>query len=345
MEKKKKVKQRICLMIAIIFIVIALLIPFVFAIPSQTVQNKESEEKTFFYVDSTTKTAGSILEMTVNLETIDYNSFLFNLTSNNKTLEEIDISEINDDAEVEKENNSIVISGNKKEMNINEITLYYQISENIDVGETLDFKATIEEYVENPDDENGNDEAETTENGNDNGEENPVETSRKETIEITITIVGNEEELASEKEIANKDEQTKNDNLQNSKVEQQVQNEINRGNMSTGNMQVSTGSTKVSNSNNQGEIVTYNGSSNNYLEELNIEGYAFTTDFMKENTTYFINLEEEVSSLNITAVAEDDEAKVYIYGDEEIGDGKKILISVTAENGSVRTYRVYVLSK
>ena len=102
MEKKKKMKRKICLMVAIIFIIIALLIPFVGATSTPTVK-QNSEGKQFFSVDSTTKTAGSTLEMAVNLETISYSDFLFTLTSSDKGLENIDTSEVDNDTEIERD--------------------------------------------------------------------------------------------------------------------------------------------------------------------------------------------------------------------------------------------------
>lgn len=337
MEKKKKMKRKICLMVAIIFIIIALLIPFVFATTSIPTVKQNSEEKQFFSVDSTIKTAGSTLEMAVNLETISYRDFLFTLTSSDKTLENIDTSEADNNTEIERENNSIVINGNKEKMNINEIKLYYQIPQNIEVGTTFTFKATIEENIEKEESENSTTEEIEVEDNNSNIEENnneeeQQEKGKKQEIEVTITIVEKVEEIEENK------------NNENKQDEKQEQNGIEKNSMSIGSIQVNTSSVRTgSNTTAQGETVTYNGSSNNYLKKLRIEGYEFTTNFTKENTNYFIKLDDGVDSLNLTAIAEDDEAKICIYGNEEVEDGKKILISVTAENGSVRTYRIYII--
>lgn len=338
MEKKKKMKRKICLMVAIIFIIIALLIPFVFATTSIPTVKQNSEEKQFFSVDGTTKTAGSTLEMAVNLEIINYNDFLFTLTSSNKALENIDTREADNDIEIERENNSIVINGNKEEMNINEIKLYYQIPQNIEIGTTFTFKATIEENIEKEESKNSTTEEIEVEDNNSNIEENnneeeQQEKGKKQEIEVTITIVEKVEE-----------EKVEDKNNTNNQNEKQEQSGIEKNNMSIGSVQVNTSSVRTgSNTTAQGETVTYNGSSNNYLKKLSIEGYEFTTNFTKENTNYFIKLDEQVDSLNLTAIAEDDEAKICVYGNEEVEDGKKILISVTAENGSVRTYRIYII--
>lgn len=81
-------------------------------------------------------------------------------------------------------------------------------------------------------------------------------------------------------------------------------------------------------------------------EQNNIEkntDQSLNKEFSKENSTYFITVEKDVSSLEIIANADDETSSVCIYGNEEIADGtSKILISVTAENGNVRNYRIYV---
>lgn len=81
-------------------------------------------------------------------------------------------------------------------------------------------------------------------------------------------------------------------------------------------------------------------------EQNNIEkntDQSLNKKFSKENSTYFITVEKDVSSLEIIANADDEASSVCIYGNEEIADGtSKILISVTAENGNVRNYRIYV---
>ena len=92
----------------------------------------------------------------------------------------------------------------------------------------------------------------------------------------------------------------------------------------------------------QTQTAVYNGSNNNYLASLEIEGESLNTTFNKENTTYFVKTTGK-TELNIKATSEDNNAKVYITGNESLKTGdNKILISVTAENGDVRYYRVFV---
>lgn len=92
----------------------------------------------------------------------------------------------------------------------------------------------------------------------------------------------------------------------------------------------------------QVEKVTYNGSNNNYLSSLAIDGVELNTTFNKENSNYFVEIQNQ-TSLNVTAVAEDETAKVVITGEDNITSSEsKILISVTAENGDIRYYRIFV---
>ena len=189
-------------------------------------------------------------------------------------------------------------------MNINEIKLYYQIPQNTEIGTSFTFKATIEENIEKEESEDNTTEEIEVEDNNSNIEENNNEEEQQEK--------GKKQEVEVTITIVEK-------------VEEEI--EENKNNI-----------------NNQDEKQEQNGmEKNNYLKKISIEGYEFTTNFTKENTNYFIKLDDGVDSLNLTAIAEDDEAKICIYGNEEVEDGRKILISVTAENGSVRTYRIYII--
>lgn len=109
---------------------------------------------------------------------------------------------------------------------------------------------------------------------------------------------------------------------------------------------VSTGGSSVAaaSGNSSGtDTVAYNGSYNNYLESLSVDGYGFQTEFSKTNETYFITVGSDVESLSINAAAEDGEATFTVAGQSSLRAGlNKILVSVTAENGSVRNYRIYV---
>ncbi len=80
-------------------------------------------------------------------------------------------------------------------------------------------------------------------------------------------------------------------------------------------------------------------STNNYLKSLEIEGHSI--EFDKDQKTYNINIAKGTTKLNITAIAEDEKAKVTISGNTKLGEGKNVItVTVTAENGSKRVYTI-----
>ena len=106
----------------------------------------------------------------------------------------------------------------------------------------------------------------------------------------------------------------------------------------------STSKSKTTSSSSTAE--TYKGSSNKYLSNIEIEGYELTPKFNITNTTYFLEVESSVNALNIATEKYDSSEIVTIYGNEELETGtNKILINVTAEDGSTKIYRIYVKKK
>lgn len=88
---------------------------------------------------------------------------------------------------------------------------------------------------------------------------------------------------------------------------------------------------------------TYQGSQNNYLSNLSINGINFKNDFKKTTLNYFATVESNVSNVTVNAKAEDTSAVVNIYGNNNLQTGKnKILVTVTADDGSIRTYKIYL---
>ena len=88
---------------------------------------------------------------------------------------------------------------------------------------------------------------------------------------------------------------------------------------------------------------TYQGSADNYLESLTVDGYKFTQAFHKTRNTYFTTVEAGVSALEVDAEPSDDSANVVITGADNLSEGRnKVMVSVTADNGDVRVYRIYV---
>ena len=87
---------------------------------------------------------------------------------------------------------------------------------------------------------------------------------------------------------------------------------------------------------------TYAGSADNYLESLRVKGHRFSQAFHKTSDTYFITLKSGTDSVEVSAEPSDSDAQVVITGTESLTTGRnKIMVSVTAENGDVRVYRIY----
>lgn len=87
--------------------------------------------------------------------------------------------------------------------------------------------------------------------------------------------------------------------------------------------------------------VVYYYSSNNYLKSLEIEGYEITFD--KEKLEYKIKVKSDVTSLDIKAIPESNKSRVEITGNEKFKKGNNtVTITVTAEDGSTREYKITV---
>ena len=78
-----------------------------------------------------------------------------------------------------------------------------------------------------------------------------------------------------------------------------------------------------------------------YLEELKIKNY--TIDFNKKVDYYDIKVESDVKSLEISAIASDNQAKVEIKGNNNLQNKSKIEIIVTALDGSSKTYTLNII--
>lgn len=90
--------------------------------------------------------------------------------------------------------------------------------------------------------------------------------------------------------------------------------------------------------------VVYYYSSNNYLKTLEAKGYEIKFD--KDTLEYELSVKNDVKSLDITAIAEDSRSRVEITGNENFKTGKNtVIITVKAENGDVREYKLIVNRK
>ena len=80
---------------------------------------------------------------------------------------------------------------------------------------------------------------------------------------------------------------------------------------------------------------------NNYLQSLSIEGYDLYPEFNKNILNYYIVLSPDTKSVNITANAENENAKIKITGNTNLNKTENtIKITVTAENKTTKTYNI-----
>ena len=308
----------------------------------------------FFTVNSEEIEQKETLKITFDLNKIEYDNFKIALNSNLNNNELF----TNDNVTINEESNAVVINIDKTKLNLNKIEMCYVVPENAEINSKiqLNVKVITEEEIESQDDE-GN--ITTTKQEKVALEESQnvtiVEKSKSENGTETENKDNNKTDDAKQEKETSTDKK-QNDSKENEDQDSKKQEESNKPN----NAQVPTSNSNnksngfSNNSSNKSmttvttkngenkETATYNGSSNNYLKKLKVKGISLNTKFNKENTTYFINV-TDTSSLKITATAEDDDAKVVITGNDNIKQGtNKILIAVTAENGNVRYYRIFV---
>lgn len=81
-------------------------------------------------------------------------------------------------------------------------------------------------------------------------------------------------------------------------------------------------------------------SNNTRLKTLEVANY--TINFTPRTTTYSLTINEGVTELSIDAKSEEDSSIVMINGNENLKNGSKITISVTAEDGSVGYYYINI---
>ena len=287
-----------------------------------------SNQKEFFKVNKENLSPEETLEMTFDISNIEYNQFKVLLSSS------VNPSEIytKDEENLTLENidNAISIDVDKEKINLNQITLYYPIPKETQVGSKIQFTARV--IINNE----------------------TEEVVREDTKVITIVEKSEDKNKPDEQNTPKEDKQGENgeNNKPNNSQEipgreqnnNSMPNQNSKSNMTNQKMSVSGnvnfGSSGLGTKTENQDI--YNGSNNNYLSNLEVEGIELNTSFNKEKGTYFINT-NNTNSLNVIATAEDSAAKVCIVGNDNIQSGNnKILISVTAENGNIRYYRIFV---
>ncbi len=87
-----------------------------------------------------------------------------------------------------------------------------------------------------------------------------------------------------------------------------------------------------------------NRSADNYLSSLSIDGYDISPKFNKNTTSYTLSVPNNVTSVNINAKVNDNNAKVSGTGKINVKEGtNKAYVTVTAENGNKKTYTLKII--
>ena len=120
----------------------------------------------------------------------------------------------------------------------------------------------------------------------------------------------------------------------------------------SGNENIFNGSViNVTVSTTDGNISTYNInvtkevvlSSNTKLKSLTIDNYPIALN--SRTTGYEVTIDSEVKSLIINYEVQDEKSVVNITGNENLSNGSRIIINVTAEDGSIGEYTIDVFVK
>ena len=332
-------KNILCILITIILFIVCSIQEIVNA----TNQNKND----FFTSNKTEVTLGEIVELTLDIEKIEYDSFNFVLFSDTPSIKMEDVYTENVETTVEEDELNIYID--KSKIELNKIILYYKVPEDLVIGDTIILKAKKEEKQGNVVESNNTIEQTNMIN-------NELASNETQEIEIKLTIV---KENIDKDDIINNEQTDQETNTNQSKEDINIDNneliekntiDNNKTNLvediQSENNNIKNNDSNMNNSQNSDKItqsIQYNGSDNNYLKSLTIEGEDFYNEFSKENTTYFLSVGENIDEIEVSAEAEDDNATICIYGNTSLQEGSnKILINVTAENGNVRTYRFFV---
>ena len=79
------------------------------------------------------------------------------------------------------------------------------------------------------------------------------------------------------------------------------------------------------------------------LKSLSVKGYPFPEEFSPSRFSYTVTVPYSVTAVTVEAVKNDNRATVSIQGDKKLSVGEnKIIITVTAQDGSVQTYTINV---
>ena len=87
-------------------------------------------------------------------------------------------------------------------------------------------------------------------------------------------------------------------------------------------------------------------STNNKLSSLGVDGVSLSPEFNKDTFEYTVELEPGTEKINVIASLDDGYASLSGTGEKEVTEGNnEIVVTVTAENGSVQNYKINAIVK
>ena len=329
--------------------------------------NKEQTAQSgFFTTDKTNVAQNSYVTMNIDLSSIDYENFKFTLTADSNlegnVSQNTESTSNANEMTTNADGNTITITAKKSEIELGKIILYYKVPTTLAIGSNITLTAKIESLDETQNNTVSNNE---TVNNTITGTNSIVQTNQT-TINTSVnnttsnSTSGTNSNTASElykvatvqltvvkEENTNVGNNTTGQNQSNTNNMQLIQNNSNIGQeQKMTETATSSSQSKQTTTSKTSTSETYKGSYINYLTDISINGYSIVPEFSMTNTTYMLEVENDVESIDISTTKYDSSSIVKIYGNNNLQVGQnKVLISVTAENGSVRTYRIYVTRK
>ena len=322
-----------------IITILIIIISIVFVHFSYAISNTKIIKNDFMTLSSEKLCIGDTLDIELKLSQIEEDNFEVEISSN-ISLKDTYVDQ-NTKIKLNNEKNDtdkiIVMDIDKSKLDLDKITLHFVISNDLNVGDKIKLSAKVTLInSDEKDDATFLEENKSIEIMEDtNIEEKANEDEEKVEKETQKTETKKEQEIDDKQTNSNQNTNKKesNENADTKTVKEESNNNISSQSKST---QAKTSTTTNT------QTVTYKGSNNNYLTNIEVEGYSLNTNFNKDNTNYFITVNSK-DVLNINTTQEDSTAKVQIIGNDSISNGiNKILISVTAQNGNIRYYRIFV---
>jgi hypothetical protein len=91
---------------------------------------------------------------------------------------------------------------------------------------------------------------------------------------------------------------------------------------------------------------TGDGSPNNKLKSLNVDGFTMTPSFSRDTTEYQVIVDQSVTNVNVNAAVIDSKAAISGTGNVQVlNASNEITVRVTAQNGSIRDYKIQVVKQ